>query len=75
MGLDRVQNLSKSGLKPDYDDLGIKIKAKSNRIKIYDRILVANPVEILGNPNRIIGNPNRRGESWEIPSRNKGNQA
>ena len=63
MGLDPVQNLSKSGLKPDYDDLGIKIKSKSNRIKIYDRILVAILVEILGNPNRIIGNPGRIGKS------------
>ena len=56
LGLDPVQNLSKSGLKPDYDDPGLKIESKIQiKIKIYDRILV----EILGNPGRIVGNPNR----------------
>ena len=58
LGLDPVQNLSKSGLKPDYDDPGLKIESKIQikiKIKIYGRILV----EILGNPGRILGNPNR----------------
>ena len=48
VGLDPVQNLSKSGLKPDYDDQESKIEWNQNRIKIMVEILM----EILGNPNR-----------------------
>ena len=41
VGLDPVQNFSKSGLKPDYDDLGIQNRIKSEiQIKLYDRILI-----------------------------------
>ena len=36
VGLDPVQNLSKSGLKPDYDDQ----ESKSNRNRIRIRILI-----------------------------------
>ena len=46
MGLDPVQNSSKSGLKPDYDDPGIEIEIK---IKIKSE---ANTTQILGNPGR-----------------------
>ena len=60
MGLDPVQNLSKSGLKPDYDDQESKSNRNPNQIKIYDRTLV----EILGNPGR---NPERIGNPGRIP--------
>ena len=71
MGLDPVQNLSRSGLKPDYDDLGSKIKSNQNRIKSepnqkqkHHRILV----ESLGNPGR---NPNRIGKPRKSPKSRK----
>ena len=40
LGLDPVQNLSKSGLKPDYDDQESKSNQNPNQIKIYGRILI-----------------------------------